>query len=49
MGTPHQMAYFYPEFKAYPVHERCTKNFMASLRELTDPDYPDPNDEEDDN
>jgi len=48
MGTPHEMAHFYPEFEAYAVHKECTEDFMASLRELTDPEYPDPNDEEED-
>lgn len=48
MGTPHTMAHFYPDFDAYPLHLECEDGFMASLKEEVDPDYPDPNDVDDD-
>ena len=31
-GEPHKMHYFYPEFNAYPTHDRCCESFMESLK-----------------
>lgn len=31
IGEPHDMHKFYPDFRAYPVHEGCHDKFMKSL------------------
>lgn len=31
-GTPHQMHHFYPEFQAFPTHNKCSEAFIKSLR-----------------
>jgi len=36
-GEPHTVHTFYPEFSAYPTHDRCSKAFEESL--LTDADF----------
>ena len=36
IGQAHTMHHFYPEFDAYPTHDRCNEAFIASLR----PDEP---------